>query len=204
MPDSMYCSQRYTAQKPTPPKKAAQAKAARPASANKMVLLLLAACLVVAVLSVLLVPMLVGGTSPAASAARTAQSQPNAIQYESPAAAAQVLGITPALPGALPEGYAVTASRVVEDTMLEVEITGGRNTLVFRAALGNQDLSGHDSTAFAYTATQEEGGIARGYAGVSEKKLNVAVWVQGDYTYALVCSGGMEAAMFHQIAEGIG
>lgn len=167
----------------------------------KMVPLLMLACLMVALVCVLLVPLMVGGAAPAASKEATSRAmQVESVAYTSPEHAMQVLNIQPTLPAALPEGYSVVASRVLNGNILEIEY-GGKNTILLRCAVGSEDLSGADYDTLGYTLTETVGDITRGYAGVSEKKFSSAAWVNGEYTYAVVADGGMEAAALKQFAE---
>lgn len=178
---------------------------------GRLVPLILLACLVLAVASVLVVPMLVGGTTPAQSQQSRAQARgvapeaaaaPVAVAYDDAAAAVAALDINPALPTALPDGYALGAVAVLDGTVLELQLDGP-GAVVLRCAAGNEDLSGMDLDALAFSTYEETGVVTRRYAGASEDALYAAVWVSGDYTYALVSAEGLNAETMRLLAEPI-
>lgn len=186
-------------QRPAPAKAVVVPKPARREA--KLGPLMLIGCLVLALLSVLVVPMVARGAAPAGSKAQSQAAPVDAVSYSTLQDALAALGITPAVPGQLPEGFQVTACRAVNGNMLEMVFTSGKTELVFRAAAGSDDLSFANHEDYAYTANETVNGITRGYVGVSDKKLNLAVWGDGEYSYALVAEGGVDAAVMRQIAE---
>lgn len=105
-------------------------------------------------------------------------------------------------PLSVPEGTTLAAIRVVDASILELEYHVGKATVLFRTAQGNDDISGV-SKEYAYTSTEEVGGVTRGYAGVTEDILNMAVWASGDYSYAIVAEAGVSAAIMRQFAESV-
>lgn len=204
MQKTVYYSKKYMNKRDlTPAQEAAVARLAKRRQ-TRMGVLMIVVCLLVAVTMVLLVPMLVGGAPPSSSQVEAIVKAQNIASFATPSEARSFLGINAALPTALPEGYGVTGSRVVDGSVIEIELTDGKNGLLFRTAEGNDDLSGMDYEAFSYTATETVDDIARGYAGVSDKKLSMAVWAYGDYTYSLVTDGGgIDAAQLKLIAESV-
>lgn len=196
-----------TAEAPQPPRTHA---VTRPKNAHRLVPALLGLCLLLAIGCVLFVPLLVGGALPASSKIRSAEPgeavQQEPVQlasYSSLEAACEELGYTPEVPDAVPEGYSLTAIRVVEGDILEMEYTAGRSRFLYRTAKGNDDLTG-DLTEYSYTVTEERDGVARSYAGVAEKKLNHAVWANGESSFAVVASDGIDNASMRLVAESIG
>ncbi|MGD9559684.1 MAG: hypothetical protein AB7V55_03655 [Oscillospiraceae bacterium] len=170
---------------------------------SKVSFFMIAACLAVAVLMVLLVPILVGGAPPSTSQVEAAINTQNIATFNSPREAREFLAIQTGLPTALPEGYGVAGSRVVDGKIIEIDITNGKANLVFRTAQGNEDLSGTDYDEYSYTATETVNDVARGYAGVSDKKLNMAVWADGEFTYAIVADNAIPAEQMKLIAESV-
>ena len=65
------------------------------------------------------------------------------------------------------------------------------------------DFLGCAMAGYNYTATETIDGIARGYAGVSEKKLNAAVWACDGTSYALLAEEGLDAWAMRQLAESV-
>lgn len=197
---SPYSQQPAAAQKPM----AAAAAKAAPRRMVKIGPLVLIACLILAILTVLLVPMMVSGTAAASSKAAASAAQPaRFVAYETAQDAASALGLEGALPAGLPADAAITGARVVEDALLELDIVYGKSTLVYRVATGSDDLSGLDYDELPYTATEDSGATAIGYAGVSEKKLNTAVWTNGDYSFAIIAENGTDAAVMKELVAGV-
>lgn len=212
MAKTVYYSRKFEMETAAKPEAAAPVKvaAAKPAAkAKKAGPLLLAVCLAVAVMSVLLVPLLMGSTATAASrgsaaAAPQVQVVNTARQaYETPQLAMQAAGLEVALPEALPEGVSMGGAYVVDGAMLEIELYAGRTLVLYRAAAGNEDLSGVAADAYTFTLNEEVDGITRGYAGASEKKLHTAIWTNGGNSYALVADAGIEAALMKELAQSI-
>lgn len=194
----------------TTPRNIHSAAPARPAPRRRALpALMLLICLVLAIVTVLLVPNLTGEAT-AGTQARPQSRQPEsaapvsreAVTYEGYDEAAAQLAFSPRLPEAIPEGYGLTAVRVLDGSILELEYSTGRDTLVYRTAEGNEDLS-DTLTEFAYSATTEASGVTRTYAGAGEEKLNLAVWAEAGYTFALVSQDGVAAAEFVAMAESV-
>lgn len=174
---------------------------------GKIRLAIMALCLSVALLCVLLAPLLLGGVSAVSAAGVTAgpviSAKSNTVSYTSAQQALEDIGITAALPTNLPAGCTVISCQVADGAVLELGIRADGGALLFRAAAGSDDLSGADHEQFTYSTTETVDEITRKYAGASDKKLNLAVWVQGTCSYALVSDGGIAAALMRQIAESI-
>ncbi len=170
---------------------------------HKMAPLLLIGCLLLAVLTVLFVPMLVDGAAPvSAPAATTSTVERTVAEYSTLQEAADVLGFTPVWPSVVPPDYHVTNYRVVDGTMLEIVFSSPSESVVFRMAPGSDDLSGI-STDYAYTVTETVDGITRSYAGISAQKLNMAVWADDSFSYAVVVTAGIDATQMRAVAESI-
>lgn len=175
---------------------------ARQRTIKKVAPAILLVCLVLAILTVLLVPMLVGGAVPATSRVTSSSSAPaEEKSFSSTADAQQMLGYQVALPSYIPEGYNCAAVRVLEGNILELQYTAGKDTFFYRMAAGTEDLT-EDATEYAYSTTAS-GEITRVYAGVSEKKLNTAVWTNDNFAFAVVAPSGIPAAELKQIAESV-
>ncbi|MDL2323810.1 hypothetical protein LJC61_01485 [Ruminococcaceae bacterium OttesenSCG-928-A16] len=161
-------------------------------------------CLALAVLSAVLVPLLVGGASPAIAAepaVRATAAAPVRAEssYTDLRTAEQELGFTPALPATMPANTVLTAIRVVDGDMLEMEYVLDNVTLLYRTAQSNEDLSDANRT-YTFTTTQEEDGVARMYSGSTENKLSLAVWAEGGKTYAIQTSNEINAETMKEIA----
>ena len=165
---------------------------------------ILLCCLVLAVSVVLAAPLLMGGTMVVA-----ATPQESSVQYytarqpfPSPEAAAAALGFTPQVPAVLPEGYSADSAAVLDGIVFEQVYKNGKDEIVFRTAVGNDDLTFTD-TVYQYSVTQETGGVSRTYEGGSDKKLNICVWGNKGYSYAFVVPDGIAADSMYQMAESV-
>lgn len=205
MARTLYYSSKYQAANQKKEKPAAVAVPAQQRRFAKVVPIILIVCLLLATMTVLVVPLMVGGASsgPAKELAISQVAKPNYVSYATPEEARAALGSKALLPVALPDGFEVTDSRVVEGGVLELIISSGKNTVVFRSAAGSDDVSNNDYETFAYTATEQVDGVTRGYAGVSDKKLNLVIWVQDGYSYALMAESGLDAATMKTIAQSV-
>lgn len=170
--------------------------------ASGVILLL---CIMLAVLASVLVPLLVGGASPAIAAAEVvpisaAVAKRAENSYSSVQEAQNELGFTPKLP-TMPEGASLVAIRVVDGTMLEMEYSLGKTTVLYRTAQGSEDLS-DINLAHAFSIT-EEGAVPRSYAGSTEGKLSSAVWATEGYTYAIQTNNDISADIIKGIATSV-
>lgn len=168
----------------------------------------LVACLAIAVLMVALVPMVVGGAAPAASqGARAvtgdAAAEHSYVDYSSVKEAVAALELKAATPKALPEGYSLTACKVVDGSILELTMTDGRATVLFRTAAGNEDLSWVDPEQYNYHASESVGNITRSYMGATESSFKAAVWAARSHSYAIVSDLALDADVMRQLAESI-
>ena len=183
----------------------AQVVATAKAATRRMVKigpLVLIACLILSILAVLMIPMVVSGTSSVSSRATAVSESPPlaAVSYDSMQDAADALNLPGQALSGFPTDVQATAISVVDNAYLEVAFTYGKDTYLYRAAAGSDDLSGMDYESAAYTAVEETDSAAIGFTGVSEKKLTSAVWIKGDYTYALVSESGAAAEEMRTLA----
>lgn len=164
---------------------------------------IMVASLMICVIAVLLVPLMTAGATQPASSQAEAVQPANAVSYNTVEEGMAALNLRAAYPTALPEGHLVTDVLVLDGKVLEVRMLYGKYDIVYRTAKGNEDVSGQDYGAYPYTITEAVGDVSRGYAGVSEKKLELAVWANGDYSYSVFVPGGTEPELLKQIAESI-
>ena len=170
--------------------------------------IVLIACLAIAILMVALVPMVVGGAAPAASQGARAVATEVApehsyVDYPSISEAVAALELRAATPKTLPEGFSLTACKVVDGSILELTLTDGRATVLFRAAAGNDDLSWVDPEHYNHHASETVGSITRSYMGATEENVKVAVWAARSHSYAIVSDLALDAGVMRQLAESI-
>ena len=164
--------------------------------------LVLIACLIFAIFAVLMIPLVVGGAASVTSKAAVSEAvSASYTVYENSQDAAAALGLSGDVLSIIPQDAQVTAANVVDSNYLELAFTHEKSNYLFRVATGSDDLSGLDYDSVAYTAAEEGEGVTIGYAGVSEKKLNAAVWINGEHSYALVSNSGVEATSMKALVE---
>ncbi len=166
-----------------------------PKHSKKVIVLLLLLSLVLALSTVMLVPLFVDGaeTIGSSSTATTASLAPPApIQdFETLADASSVLGFTPHVPNAIPNGYQLHAIRALDGGILELEYISSQDVLLFRTAPGAEDLSLTDTHEYSFTLSDEDDAAVRTFMGDSTEKLFVAVWAQEDASYAVLSESGL-------------
>lgn len=192
--------------KPVEPPVVAPSRARR---AKLTGIVMLTLCFLLAIGSVLLVPMLASGAVPVSAATKgvtamqfvkESTAEVAKTEYTTLEQAKQAAGFDAVLPASL-AGKAV-AYRVLDAGVLEVEYKLDKNTVFVRTAPGNEDVSMNQKD-YAFTVTEEVGGVTRSYAGATENKLSLAVWADAGNSFAVVADGGLDAEVVRQIAEEI-
>lgn len=126
---------------------------------------------------------------------------PNPIrEYDTLEEALAVLALTLREP-ALPEGYEVGEVAVIAGRVLQVIYRSDADTVTFRAAAGEEDVSG-DYNVYDSVQTVELGGCQ-----VTEKGdgtvVNLALWSQDGVSYALRSQSGLSRAELERCMVGI-
>lgn len=102
--------------------------------------------------------------------------------------ASKIAGFTITVPEKMPEGYVQDSIEAVENEILQIFYVNGDKTILIRKARGNEDISGD------YNTYSENNTITIGNLNVSTKgndgKVNVATWVNGEFTYAIIVNSG--------------
>ncbi len=171
-----------------------------------VIVLVLTLSLILALSTVLLVPLFVDGAevTTASSGATLAPAQPRSSQsFEAMSDAVAVLGFTPSVPNTTPDGYQLKEIRVLDGDILELEYVSDQDVLLFRTALGAEDLSLTDTSVYAFTLSDEDGSVVRSYLGESQEELYLAIWAQEEASYALLSEKGLNESDMASIAGNI-
>lgn len=126
------------------------------------------------------------------------------ISFETLAEAEKLAGFIVTLPEKMPEGYTQKAIEAIENEMLQVVFEKGENGFVIRKAKGSDDISG-DHNEYSENKMLSVGSLQVSTKG-NDGKVNVATWVDGEYTYAItVGSGkaGFDASVISDMISGI-
>ncbi|MFV0239795.1 MAG: DUF4367 domain-containing protein [Lacrimispora sphenoides] len=126
------------------------------------------------------------------------------IGFETIADAEKFAGFTVILPSKMPEGYASKTIEAVENDSVQVFYDNGDNTITIRKAKGNKDISG-DYNEYSENKTLTVGSLEVSTRG-NNGKVNVATWVDGEYTYAVFVGfgeAGLDAAALSDMISGI-
>lgn len=105
------------------------------------------------------------------------------VDFKTLEEAQNLAGFDIALPDNMPEGYSKSAIRAVKDTMIEIIYTNGSDEIRIRKGTGSEDISGAYNE-YTVTDTVTVGGLQVTMKG-EDGKVNVATWVNGEYTFAI-------------------
>ncbi|MEK3899286.1 MULTISPECIES: hypothetical protein [unclassified Paenibacillus] len=101
-------------------------------------------------------------------------------------------GLTITLPTSLPAGYTQKLIEAVEKNMIQIIYQSDNGDMTIRKAKGSEDISGDYNK---YTEAKE---ITIGKLKVKTKgengKIHNATWTEGNYTYAITDSTGLDSA----------
>ena len=106
------------------------------------------------------------------------------------------------VPTDLPEGWKVESTTLIGGTLAQVVYSDGTNTVTYRMAEGTEDVSG-DYNAYPWTAETEADGVTVTLKGQEEDAVLLAVWTDGQYSYALACSAPLTAEEATAMASGV-
>lgn len=106
------------------------------------------------------------------------------------------------VPTDLPEGWKVESATLIGGTLAQVVYSDGTNTVTYRMAEGTEDVSG-DYNAYPWTAETEADGVTVTLKGQEEDAVLLAVWTDGQYSYALACSVPLTAEEATAMASGV-
>ena len=103
--------------------------------------------------------------------------------------AAQLAGFEVALPQTLPEGYTQNTILAIEKQMIEVNyINDDEQEMYIRKATGKDDISG-DYNEYQQQSTTTVDGREVTLKG-NDDLVNVAIWQNGDYSFAIGVNNG--------------
>lgn len=132
----------------------------------------------------------VTGKDSVVSNEQSAQMPNPFIDCETLEKAEQLAGFEISLPEKMPEGFTQSAILAIENEMIEIDYVNGDYKVYIRKAVGNEDVSGD------YNEYKEQNTIQIGNLTVTTKgsdgAINVAIWNDGDYTYAIGANMGVK------------
>lgn len=158
-------------------------------------------CLVFGVSAVVLMPMLARGADPfglglAVRVTGSTQASDVVVACADVQEAQSILDFTIQLPLSLPEDSQLTAVNVVNGKTFEAVYLINGAAYSYRMAKGTDDPSG-DGAQYAYTTTEELEDVMCRFSGATADKLQLAVWIRGDYIYSVMAPGGVTAASLY-------
>lgn len=104
--------------------------------------------------------------------------------------AAGIAGFSLSLPKQLPSGMDVAAIRAAQYGLIEVVCQGNDQQLTIRKGPGSEDISG-DYSVYSEVATKELAGRSVTVKG-QDGTFQLAVWCNGDYSYAVHSTTGLD------------
>lgn len=106
------------------------------------------------------------------------------------------------VPEKMPEGYSQSGIRAAKDTMINIGYSNENSVIDIRKGSGKDDISG-DYNEYAETNTVIIGDIQVTMKG-NDGLVNVATWVNGDYSYAITISeAGMDSTVISDMVSSI-
>jgi hypothetical protein len=114
------------------------------------------------------------------------------VDFKTLEEAQKLAGFDITLPDNMPEGYSKSAIRAVKDTMIEIIYRNGENEIRIRKGAGSEDISGAYNE-YTVIDTVTVGNLQVTMKG-NDGKVNVAIWVDGEYTFAITIN--LEGAGF--------
>ena len=102
--------------------------------------------------------------------------------------AKKALSFVPAIPAAVPGGYAVDEISTLSDDFVQIFYQKGDNEILYRTAKGTDDISG-DYNVYSDVKTVKISGNEV-TVRKADKTASV-IWTDGDYSYSLYADGGL-------------
>ena len=120
-------------------------------------------------------------------------------EYGSLSRLEQAAGFPVSLP-VLPEGYEAVLYQAIPGQLAEVRFSGGVDTLIYRAGLGTEDMSG-DYNVYPAVQTVEEGGVSVTCKGDGDT-VSLALWSRDGYSFSLASERGLDMAAVRAAVSG--
>ena len=146
-----------------------------------------AACICLVLAGVMVIP---SWSDPAASP--PVQVTNPIVQSEDLEALRSAAPFALSVPTELPEGWKVESASLIMGSLAQVVYTDGTDTITYRMAEGTKDVSG-DYNAYPWTEDADLDGVTVTLKGQQEDAVLLAVWTDGQYSYAFSCSAPLTA-----------
>lgn len=104
--------------------------------------------------------------------------------------AEKITGFAITVPEKMPSGYSQEAIRASENGLLEIIYVNGENEITIRKGKGSEDISG-DYNAYQEIDTTPVDDLQVTTSGKAGN-VNVATWLDGEYTFAICANSGKE------------
>lgn len=118
------------------------------------------------------------------------------------AEAEQAAGFSFQLPDRLPGWVSTPTIRAIPSSLIEVSYHGTDESLVLRKGPGSEDISG-DYNTYPQVSTVEIGGRQVTVKGEGDT-ISTATWTDGEYSYAIHSTPGMDRNALSLLVEGMG
>lgn len=124
------------------------------------------------------------------------------VDCDTMADAEKIAGFNITVPEKMLEGYAQKLIQAVEKEMVQVFYENGEKEILIRKAKGSEDISGD------YNEYKENNTVTVGSLKVSTRgndgKVNVAIWVDEEYTYSITANLGETGLDVNTINDMVG
>lgn len=114
--------------------------------------------------------------------------------------AAKLAGFEITVPDSV-DGYSTRTIQAIKDQMIQVIYAEGDSTLTMRKGTGTEDISG-DYNEYAENNTVSVGGLDITMKG-ADGKVSVAIWMDGDYAFAVSVSTAVDSAAMSTLVSSV-
>jgi hypothetical protein len=123
------------------------------------------------------------------------------VSYKTLGEARKAIGFTFAVPSVLPDGYNMKDIMVIKNDMAEVFYYKGNNSILYRVAKGNKDISG-DHTVYTDKKTITVGNIKVNCKG-AKGSIKLATWSKDGISYSLSFKEGINDKELAKVIQSI-
>lgn len=110
------------------------------------------------------------------------------VDCETIADAEKIAGFEITVPDKMPEGYSQSSIQAINDYLIQIFYESGDNEILIRKGIGSEDISG-DYNTYSESNTMTIGELTINTKG-NDGKINVATWINGEYTFSILVNPG--------------
>lgn len=124
------------------------------------------------------------------------------VDYNTVDEARKAVGFNFGVPSILPDGYKMGDIVVISNELAEIFYKNGENTILYRTAKGNTDISGN-YTVYNKVKTITVASTDITIKGTSDNNINLATWTKDGVSYSLSFQQGVTQEALSAVIESI-